>query len=103
MATLNSQLTVIISYVPTYVTGVTGISNSLNGTNSTWPNGLPDMIKTYSGGWYKASYLDPAFSGFGYIVGTGADYVTALNNFMLSATSSALGVGNIPEHRITIS
>jgi len=102
MASLNSQLSLIITYVPRTVSGVTGISNRLNGTNSTWPNGMPDMIKTYTGGWYQASFLDSSLNSSGPIVGTGADYTTALTNFITACTASGANymanAGVTPEH-----
>ena len=92
MATLNSQVSIIISYVPTYRTGSTAVSNAhnINGTNSVWPNGLPDMIPTYSGGWYRAGILEN-----GDIYGTGSDYATALTNCLMAATSSTVNTGTV--------
>ena len=93
MATLASKLSVIINYVPTIVTGVTGISNPLNGTSSVWPNGLPDMVKTYGGNYYQAQFLDGGVGLFSGLIGTGSTYEASLTAFNLQLNVS-------PEHQM---
>ena len=100
MATLSSKLSVIINYVPTYVVGLTAISNRALGTSSVWPTGLPEMIKTYGGNYYQAQFLDGGVGLFSGIVGTGSTYEAALTAFMLSATSSNVSLDVYPVHQM---